>query len=480
MSIPPPSAAPGTFQAIDETAEAAAMASAREKALAALLHGPLLTTLLRLALPTVVVLSMTTLLGVAETYFVSGLGASAIAAASLVVPVMMLMTMVSNGGIGGGVSSAIARARGAGRHDDAESLAWHAVVIGTVAGALFMLAAIIAGPLLYKALGGAGAALHQAVLYSDILFSGAIVFWVLMLLQASLRGAGNVKIPALVMMGSVCVGLLLSPSLITGSFGFPRLGIAGAGVAQVLCNIVALVLVVRYMRSAGSNLKLRRHPLRAGHFKAILGVGLFSSINAVMSNLAITALTAAAGAFGVAGIAGYGIASRLELLLIPVMFGFGTAVIIMVGTNLGAGNVSRARRAALLNAFFVAALLEVIGLAAGIWPHGWLGLFSTEPAVLDFGTRYLRVVAPCYAFIAVVTELYFAGQGAGKILWPMAAGAVRLAFALAASACVLLWHAGLATAFEMIATGIAVSAAVSLYGFYRVQWAQVRKHAIAR
>src|SRR5471032_3197144 len=105
----------------------------------ALLHGPLLSTLIRLALPTVAVLFMTTVLSVAETYFVSALGMDAIAAASLVMPVMMLMTMVSNGGIGGGVSAAIARAIGAGRRQEAESLAWHTLVIGVAAGAAFSL-----------------------------------------------------------------------------------------------------------------------------------------------------------------------------------------------------------------------------------------------------------------------------------------------------------------------------------------------------
>jgi Na+-driven multidrug efflux pump len=90
-----------------------------------LLHGPLLSNLIRLALPTVAVLFMTTLVSVAETYFVSSLGLKAIAAASLVVPVMLLMTTVASAGIGGGVSSAIARAIGARRQDEAESLAKH-------------------------------------------------------------------------------------------------------------------------------------------------------------------------------------------------------------------------------------------------------------------------------------------------------------------------------------------------------------------
>ncbi|MDB6001833.1 MAG: family efflux transporter [Rhizobacter sp.] len=439
-------------------------------ALDQILHGPLLATLTRLALPTVVVLFMTTVLSVAETYFVASLGLSAIAAASLVVPVMLLMTTVSNGGIGGGVSSAIARACGAGRHDDAESLAWHAMVIAVAAGALFSLAALAGGPALYRALGGTGQALEQAVVYSDILFAGAIVFWALMLMQSALRGAGNVKVPALIMLASVVVGLVISPALIKGWLGLPQMGVAGAGVAQVLCNVGALAAVVAYMRSAKSSLRLRRHPLRRDHFSAILGIGLMSTLSAVMSNLSITALTAAAGAFGVAAIAGYGIASRLEMLLVPVMFGFGTAVITVVGTSLGAGNVARARRAALVNALFVAALVEVIGLVVAFAPQWWVGLFTTDAAVVEVSSHYLRVVAPLYAAIAITTELYFAGQGAHRIGWPLAAGASRLVFALIATVGVLFGQFGLSAAFVLVATGALVSGLISLVGFSKVRW----------
>src|SRR5207237_3749902 len=112
----------------------AAGAAARTAPPASVLHGPLLPVLVRLALPTVAVMFLVTFLSVAETYFVSSLGTDSIAAASLVVPIVLLMTMVSNGGIGGGVSSAIARARGAGRMEDAESLAWHALVIAIICG----------------------------------------------------------------------------------------------------------------------------------------------------------------------------------------------------------------------------------------------------------------------------------------------------------------------------------------------------------
>jgi putative MATE family efflux protein len=435
-----------------------------------LIHGPVLPQLIRLALPTVAVLFMTTLLSVAETYFVSSLGLNAIAAASLVVPVMLLMTTVASAGIGGGVSSAIARTIGARRQDEAESLAWHALVIGAVGGGLFSLVALMAGPALYRSLGGNGVSLDLAVLYSNILFGGAISFWILLLLQAALRGTGNVKVPAMTIMGGVVVGLILSPALINGWLGAPRMGVAGAAVAQVLCSIASLVVVVVYMRSPSSTLRLRCHPLRHEHFSAILGVGLLSSINVVMLAMSVTALTAAAGAVSVAAIAGYGIASRLEMLLSPVMFGCGTAAITLVGTNLGAGNVARARRAAIVNVLFVAGVVGLVGLFVSLFPRLWLGLFTSDSATMVIGAQYLHVVAPFYAGIGVILELYFIGQGARRILWPITASVVRCAFALAAMVLVLRGYASLRTAFVLVAVSVVVAATISLLGFLRTRW----------
>ncbi len=435
-----------------------------------LLHGPLLSQLIRLALPTTAVLFMTTLLGAAETYFVSSLGLKAIAAASLVVPVMVMMTTVASAGIGGGVSSAIARATGARRQDEVESLAWHAVVIAVVAGGLFSLVMVSAGPALYSSLGGSGPSLGQAVLYSNILFGGAIPFWILLLLQAALRGTGNVKVPAMIIMGGAVAGLILSPVLINGWLGAPRMGVAGAGVAQVLCNIVALGVVLGYLRSPASTLRLRHYPLQRKHFSAILGVGLLSAINAVLSATSVTALTAAAGAVSVAAIAGYGIASRLDLMLVPVMFGFGTAAITLVGANLGAGNVERARHVAIVNVLFVAGVVGLVGLVVSIFPQLWLDLFTSDNAVTAVGAQYLHVVAPFYLGMGVIFELYFAGQGARRILWPMTASVVRCVFALAATALVRQGYASLHTAFVLVAVSIVVAATVSLLGFLRTRW----------
>src|SRR5258708_6001241 len=142
--------------------------------MAAILAGPIVPVMLRLALPTILVLLVQTSVGVAETYFVSFLGSEALSGVALVFPVLMLMQMMSNGGIGGGVAAAVARALGAGRRDDAQALVLHALVLAVLFGAAFTAATGLGGPALYRALGGSGAALRAALVYSDIVFLGAL------------------------------------------------------------------------------------------------------------------------------------------------------------------------------------------------------------------------------------------------------------------------------------------------------------------
>src|ERR1700735_4149233 len=151
--------AQGTPLEVPATGEAAHAAGSKARMRHAMEHGPIVGTMLRLALPTVSVLIVQTLVSVAETFYVSFLGTTAIAGVSLVFPVVMLMTTMSNGGIGGGVSSAVAREIGAGRQKEADALLLHAIVLAAALGLLFMAAALIFGPDLYRSLGGHGAIL---------------------------------------------------------------------------------------------------------------------------------------------------------------------------------------------------------------------------------------------------------------------------------------------------------------------------------
>ncbi|MFD1628120.1 MATE family efflux transporter [Azospirillum griseum] len=423
------------------------------------LDGPIAPTMLRLAVPTILVLVLQTLVGVAETWFVSFLGTDALAGVALVFPAFMLMQMMANGGIGGGVSSAVARALGAKRHDDAEALMWHAVVLAGAFGILFTVGALLAGPMLYQAMGGTGPTLIAALTYSGIVFAGSIPIWITALMSSALRGAGNVTVPARVISSGTVLLILLSPALIFGWGPLPRLGVAGGGVAVVVYYLFAALALTLYLRSSQSRLKLRVVPLRAGLFKDILGVGFLSAIGTVQVNLTVTFVTAAVGRFGADAIAGYGIASRLDYIQIPLIFGLGTAMVTMVGQNMGAGQVARARRVAWIGAAFAFGATEAIGLAAALFPQAWIGLFSDDPQVLAMGTLYLRTVAPVYGAVGLGLALYFASQGAKRVLFPVLAGTVRMIIAAFIGWSAVIWFdAGLSTLF-----GITALAAVS-YG----------------
>ncbi len=428
-----------------------------------LLHGPILPILLRLAVPTVIVLVIQTLVGLTETYFVSSLGTDAIAGVAVVFPVLMLMQMMSNGGLGGGVASAVARARGAGRWDDAEALTWHAVVIAVVLGVLFTLVLLTAGPTLYHAMGVSGAALEAAVAYSELVFAGAPLIWVSALLSAALRGTGDARTPSRITLGGAAILLPLSPSLIFGFGPVPPLGVFGAGLAVFFYYVFALSCLILYLRSGRSPVRLAPKPLELRHFKDILGVGLLSSLGAIQLNLTVSVVTAAVGRFGPAAIAGYGIASRLDYVLIPILFGLGTAVLTLVGTSIGSGNAERANRTAWIGALIAFGITETIGVAAAAFPQAWIGLFSTDPQVSALGGSYLRTVAPAYGGVGVGLTLYFAAQGTKRVLWPVLAGTARMIIAaLFGWIAVTSFGASLSVLFSIIAASSVVYAVITL------------------
>jgi putative MATE family efflux protein len=416
------------------------------------LDGPITSTLLRLALPTVIVLVVQTFVGIMETYFISFLGTEALAGVTLVFPVLMLMQMMANGGIGGGVSSAVARALGANRQDDADALVWHSIVLATVLGAVLSVIAILFGPVLYRSMGGTGATLKAALTYSGIVFAGSVPIWITALLSASLRGAGNVNVPALVIITGAVLLFALSPALIFGWGPFPKLGIAGGGAAVLIYYIVAAVVLSLYFRSRGSPLRLRIVPLQRRLFADILGVGLPSAVGTVQVNLTVTFVTAAVGHFGADAIAGFGIASRLDYVQIPIIFGLGTAIVTMVGINIGANQIERARRVTWVGAAIAFGITQIIGIVAALFPATWMGLFTTDPHVQEMGFLYLRTVAPAYGAVGLGLALYFASQGAKRVRLPVLAGTVRMIVAAFVGWASVIWFgANLHFLFQIVA-----------------------------
>src|SRR5207249_12302947 len=169
----------------------------------------------------------------------------------------------------------------------------------------------------------------------------------------------------------------------------PRLGIAGAAIAYVLSfGFAAVVMAVAVFRPA-STLRPRRTDcvLEKRLFGDILYVGGLSMLNAFQTILAAMALTGFFVRFGAAALAGYGVGVRLELLQIPLVFAVGQALVVLVGTNIGAGHSDRAKRVAWVGAALAAGICLAIGGTVAVFPLAWVGLFSADPAVLDAGTH---------------------------------------------------------------------------------------------
>jgi putative MATE family efflux protein len=433
-----------------------------------LLEGPVTATLLRLAAPNMAEAVARVAFITLDAYFVAWIGDDALAGISLVFPFFILMQTMSAGGMGGGIASAIARALGAGRPGHAQALALHAVVIALAGAALFTAAALLWGRPLYRALGAEGPALQAAAAYSDTVFAGALAVWLMNSLASVVRGTGNMLVPALAIVAAEAVHVLVAPALILGWGPVPRLGVVGAGLGVVASYAAGTLVLGAYLAAGRGTLAVSRTglPLRRDAFADILKVGLPSSVNTVQFQITNIVLVGLVGGFGTLALAGFGAASRLEIVQIPVVFAFGAALVTLVGANVGAGQMARARRIAWVGAAVgggISGAVGLIGLALG---RQWMALFTSDPEVARIGLAYLRVVGPAYAFFGVGLALFFASQGAGRVLWPFLAVTARLALLLAGGALLLgVLGAGLTAVFWLTALSFVVFGALVALAF---------------
>jgi putative MATE family efflux protein len=434
-----------------------------------LVTGPVLRTLLRLSLPNVIAMTMSVLVAIAETYYIGVLGTVPLAAMALVFPFAMLTQMMSGGAMGGGVSSAVSRALGAADLPRAHTLAWHAVAIGVIAGVVYSIVFLLAGPWLYALLGGQGEVLAQAIRYATVLFSGAVLVWLSNTLSSVLRGTGNMRVPSVTVLATSALQIVLGGCLGLGAGPIPRLGMIGVAIGQILATGVAVAFFAWYLAAGKGRLRLRWGGIvwHRDMFTDILKVGALACLSPVQSVLATLVFTGLVARLGVPALAGYGIGQRLEFLLIPVAFGIGMAAVPMVGMAMGAGNVARARRVAWTGGVVSAFNLAIIGAIVTLAPDLWATLFSQDAAVLEHARQYLRIAGPAFPFFGLGLTLYFASQGSGKVLGPVLASTIRLVLVAAVGAW-LATHGGEAwmyfvlVASAMVIYGITTAASIRL------------------
>jgi Na+-driven multidrug efflux pump len=389
-----------------------------------------------------------------------------------VFPFVILTMTMSVGAMGGGVTSAIARALGAGDVERASMLASHAVLIGLTFGLFFTLVMLMFGPALLQLLGGRGNVLAQAIGYIQIFFGGVVVAWLMSTLAGILRGTGNMKLPSLMVLGSAVCQIILGGTLGLGLGPVPQFGMRGVAAGSLIAFTISTAIMAWYVLSgrARVNFVVKGLRIQRGMFFDILKVGAIACFSPLQSVLTITIFTHMLAGFGTEVLAGYGIGARLEFMLTSIAFAVGIASVPMIGMAIGAGRVARARRIAWIAGSISFASVGLVATVIAIFPDLWINIFTGDPGVRAASRQYLSTVAPMYAFIGLSISMYFSSQGAAKVLGPVLAQTARLVFVSIGGWWLLSHGATAANFFALAAASMVVLGTLSAASVVFTRW----------
>ncbi|KPF70199.1 MATE family efflux transporter [alpha proteobacterium AAP81b] len=437
-----------------------------------LLDGPILPKLLRLALPNMGAMLAGSLAAVAETAYVGSLGVPALAGMAIVFPTIMLQNMLSGGAMGGGVSSAVARALGAGDRDRADALAVHSFWLALGIGITVTMVMLAAGPALFALLGGRDAALEAAIAFASVAFLGATGIWLVNLLAAVLRGAGDMAVPSSTLLATAALQIAVGGGLGLGLGPLPALAMPGVAAGQVFASALGSLVLIRYMRSGRAAVTLRLGSVRLERalFADILRVGATAAIAPLQSILTIVLLNRYVAGFGATALAGFGIGTRFEFLLTPLAFAVGVAAVPLVGSAIGAGRIDRARRAAWIGAAVGGSGLAVLGVVLALVPELWAHVFTSDPATIATTALYFGWAGPAYGFFGIGMVLYFASMAAGRVGGMVLAGTLRLVVIAVGGALLVGADAPLWTMFALITLGMACYGLAAVVAVLRTPW----------
>jgi putative MATE family efflux protein len=397
------------------------------------LQGSIPLVLLSFATPSLVQILVQSAIAVVEIFLLSRLGTDVLAGISAVFPIVTLFVAITTVGMGGAISSAVARSLGAGNVSEAQALAAHAILLSLIFGAISAAALIFFGPEIYGLLGARDDSLNQALSYSNIVFGGSICLWLLGGLTAIVRGTGDMKTPARIAIFRAAAALPLFGMLIFGWGAVPGFGIAGAATAMLIYYTMGVIGLVVHLQSAKSPIHLAFSDFRPQWqlFSRILKVALLSSLQILVSNVALIAITAYVAHFGIEALAGYGLAARVELLISSMVLALGVGTTTMVGTCVGAGLEARARRVTLVSCLLAAAIFAAIGLGVAFSGRSIAGLFTNVEGVVFAASGYFHATGMVYGFMAAFVILFSAYQGWGRATAPLLVSLLRVAIVLA-------------------------------------------------
>ncbi len=409
-----------------------------------------------LAAPTTAVAALQSAAQLVEPWLAARQGTAALAGWAVVLPFALLMMQMSTGAMGGGVVSAIARALGAGKREEASTLVVHALVIALGFGLVFALGLAVFPRTVLGAIGGPEAAEAAAAYCAWLFGAGAVPAWMANTLASVLRGGGRHALASRVLLLAWIGYPLLAWALMEPA----GLGLAGAGMAFAASMAAASVgMAVVVLRGGAGFVPDLRVRLSRAMFGRILSVGLVACAMATVANLATILVTARVAAYGAVAVAAYGVSARIEFLMVPLAFGVGSALTALVGRAVGAGDWATARRTAWAGAAMALGVTFLVGVFVAVAPGFTASAFSRDPAVVEIATQALTVIGFALPGFGVGMALYFASMGAGRMAGPVVAALARIGCAVGGG-----WLLGDVLGYGLQGQFVAVALGLTAYG----------------
>ena len=405
-----------------------------------------------------------------DAWFVGHLGNQALASLALVFPFQALMQMMAGGAIGGGITSAVARAKGSGNINSAKTIAFNGLLIGIFMSLLYTITLGVFSVHIFNLLSDSEDVINDAAKYAKVAFGGAILTWVFFAFSSILRGLGDTYTPAKAIIIAGLIQIIMSGLFTLGLADIVDLGVTGPAAAMIISHALAVFFLLPKIIGSNSLLSRQNCLFNWSAIYRILKVGGLGLLNSITIALTIVITTTFIAGFGTNALAGYGLCSRLELMLVPISFGIGAALTAAVGTNIGANQYNRARSIAKAGAFVTFFLTGVLGVVVAIIPWVWVDLFAVSGTAELFASSYLMIVAPFYGFFAGGMSLYFASQGTGSMIFPVLVNVVR--FVVVSSICmlVLVFQFDIKWLFSGVSIGLLITGVGQFLCLYSSPW----------
>ena len=356
---------------------------------------------------------------VVDIGFVARLGADAAATVGLTESIMTVIYTVAIG-LSIGATATVARRIGERDPEAAAHAAAQAILLGLAIAAVLGVAGALLAPRLLLLMGGDPQVIAHNVGFSRILLGGNVSVMMLYLLNATFRGAGDGAIAFRVLLLSNALNLILCPLLIFGLGPIPKFGILGTAMATTIGRSTGALFALSRMLRTGGRIPLTRRHFRPnfalmGRLLRISGNAMFQVFVGMASWIGLTRINAK---FGTEALAGNVIGMRVILFALFPSLGMGNAAATMVGQSLGAKNPERAEKAVWLAGFYNMIFLGTVGLIFVLFARPIIRLFTTEPAVVGYGTACVRTVAFGFLFYAYGLVISQSFNGAGDTRTP--------------------------------------------------------------